>query len=248
MRIKIILTILFVSSIVWCKGQNFQVFRLSPNTEILNSSDFRLLKIDSTNLCGVYNFGDSESEVDVIIQSNSGSYVVQICGHSFIAQNSELTIVPTFRTYNSVIIDSFKIQFGKYSANITDYFGDDYDNNRALLINGILGESILYASDTAEVGFNYATVEEMFEGYPYPQIFYNSLDANYLDSLSLDSLILMKNSIYARYGYIFKKNLEMIEYFKNKSWYTPAYDKVDQWFTLIEKRNLKIILKCIKNK
>lgn len=58
--------------------------------------------------------------------------------------------------------------------------------------------------------------------------------------LTVGELRLLRNTVYARYGYIFK-NDELVEYFTNFSWYTPAYSNVDDKLTDIDKQNLDLI-------
>ena len=58
--------------------------------------------------------------------------------------------------------------------------------------------------------------------------------------LTVTELRLLRNTVYARYGYIFK-NDELAEYFKNFSWYTPTYSNVDDKLTDIDKQNLDLI-------
>lgn len=58
--------------------------------------------------------------------------------------------------------------------------------------------------------------------------------------LTVTELRLLRNTVYARYGYIFK-NDELAEYFKSFSWYSPRYSNVDDKLTDIDKQNLDLI-------
>lgn len=53
-------------------------------------------------------------------------------------------------------------------------------------------------------------------------------------------LKIMRNEIFARYGYIFKTN-DMRLYFESQSWYSPRYEDVTSFLTEIEKSNLELI-------
>ncbi|MBN8590032.1 MAG: YARHG domain-containing protein [Rhodothermia bacterium] len=53
-------------------------------------------------------------------------------------------------------------------------------------------------------------------------------------------LKIMRNEIYARYGYIFK-TADMKAYFESQSWYTPRYNDVTSFLTETEKRNIELI-------
>lgn len=64
-----------------------------------------------------------------------------------------------------------------------------------------------------------------------------------LRKYTLEELRIMRNEIFARYGYVFKKNGEMDIYFKQQEWYQAHQRKVAPFFTNIEKKNLKNIRK-----
>ena len=53
-------------------------------------------------------------------------------------------------------------------------------------------------------------------------------------------LKLIKNEIFARYGYIFK-TAEMKAYFESQPWYQPKHDDVTTFLSEIEKTNIKLI-------
>jgi hypothetical protein len=53
-------------------------------------------------------------------------------------------------------------------------------------------------------------------------------------------LRIMRNEIYAKYGYIFKSE-DLSKYFNKKSWYEPRFNDVSDQLTPIEKENVTII-------
>lgn len=59
--------------------------------------------------------------------------------------------------------------------------------------------------------------------------------------LSIHDLDVMRNEIYAEYGYRFKGE-EWREYFAQFDWYQPKYDNVDERLTELEKENIQTIL------
>ena len=67
------------------------------------------------------------------------------------------------------------------------------------------------------------------------------LDEDDLYNFPENGLKIMRNEIFARYGYIFKEGGEMKDYFKDQRWYTPKYKNVDSKITKLEKFNIKII-------
>jgi len=64
--------------------------------------------------------------------------------------------------------------------------------------------------------------------------------------LSKDELKILRNSIYAWYGYEFKEPY-LNEYFKEKCWYWPNKN-ADILFNTIEKQNIESIIKIEKEK
>jgi len=67
-----------------------------------------------------------------------------------------------------------------------------------------------------------------------------SLTASDIENMNKYDLKIMRNEIYARYGYIFKSS-DMKAYFESQIWYTPKYDDVTSLLTEIEKRNVELI-------
>lgn len=59
--------------------------------------------------------------------------------------------------------------------------------------------------------------------------------------LSKSDLRIMRNEIFARHGYIFRTNPDMVTHFNNQSWYSPQYSNVDNMLTEIEKHNISFI-------
>lgn len=74
----------------------------------------------------------------------------------------------------------------------------------------------------------------------YPQASDRLLTSDDVNNLSGWDLKIMRNEIFARHGYIFKKE-EMQNYFQYEKWYTPRYDNVDDMITDVEKKNIELI-------
>ena len=67
-----------------------------------------------------------------------------------------------------------------------------------------------------------------------------------LDHLDVEDLDIMRNEIFAEYGYVFKTE-KWQNYFSAKPWYLPMRDSVDHLLTETDKANIALILK-IKEK
>lgn len=66
------------------------------------------------------------------------------------------------------------------------------------------------------------------------------LDYDDISGLSRSELRIVRNWIFARYGYAFKSP-ELQRYFRRKSWYTPMYSDVSSHLTRIERQNVMFI-------
>ena len=92
-------------------------------------------------------------------------------------------------------------------------------------------------------------IQPMFK-YVNPKRRYHQASSDFLreDDLkefSMEELSVMRNEIFAGYGYIFKSD-KWKEYFSKQEWYTPRYENVNSWLTIIEKHNIDLILRLEK--
>ena len=67
------------------------------------------------------------------------------------------------------------------------------------------------------------------------------LNHDELNQMNSRDLKLMRNEIFARYGYTFKKGGEMDIYFSKQEWYRAQHKKVEQFLTEIEFYNIQLI-------
>jgi len=79
----------------------------------------------------------------------------------------------------------------------------------------------------------------MRENFDYDKDKWNLAFSKHLDIEDLD---IMRNEIFAEYGYIFKSK-KWKNYFSNKPWYKPKFENVDDFLTEIDKANIDLILK-----
>lgn len=73
------------------------------------------------------------------------------------------------------------------------------------------------------------------------------LKEDYLWGKSPSELRIMRNEIFARYGYKFN-SADLKEYFSSQKWYIPKYDNVNNYLTEIDKQNIDLIANFEKNK
>lgn len=93
-----------------------------------------------------------------------------------------------------------------------------------------------------ELGWRSASIKDMYSG-KFAIASTQELDPSELQRMSSKDLKIMRNEIFARYGYRFKKDGEMDQYFSKQSWYRPQHSNVSNFLTDLEKRNIQLIKK-----
>tara|TARA_R110001592_G_scaffold237306_14_gene496528 strand:+ start:84410 stop:85120 length:711 start_codon:yes stop_codon:yes gene_type:complete len=185
---------------------------------------------------GFYVFGNGETESDLKIIVTEDLIVAQIMNGYWESGTDEWKW--NYRNLSNVKIDSQgNFSSNKYSGKFITY-KDDKFIVKGLKINKHWSPSTEIES---EIGSRIETPFEMHQGkYTFTSL--RILEKKELKKFDLKELIIIKNEIYARYGYNFKKNSELEKYFQNQNWYNPQYDNVDDFLTEIEKINIKEIL------
>jgi len=79
------------------------------------------------------------------------------------------------------------------------------------------------------------------KGRLYPQSSLRIIDIDELKKMKKESLDIMRNEIFADYGYVFKTE-KWKTYFESKKWYNPRYREVDSKLSVVEKINIERIL------
>lgn len=74
----------------------------------------------------------------------------------------------------------------------------------------------------------------------YPEASERKLTYDDVSHLNKFQLKIMRNEIFARYGYIFKTQ-EMKSHFSSQNWYQPLYNDVNNRLTRLEKENAEYI-------
>jgi hypothetical protein len=75
----------------------------------------------------------------------------------------------------------------------------------------------------------------------YPETYLKRLDEQDLANKTKQDLKIMRNEIYARYGYKFEPNGSMDTYFRSQLWYQPRNIDANNCLTAIEKENVSLI-------
>jgi hypothetical protein len=121
----------------------------------------------------------------------------------------------------------------------TKYFSHNSDDKEEILFS----PCFFYLINSS--GFESISLSKPSKGRLFPQASSEVIDLQMLTKMSIDDLYLMRNEIYADYGYIFPTN-KWERYFQKQKWYTPRYKEVSKMMTIIEKINLDNISKLLK--
>ena len=136
----------------------------------------------------------------------------------------------TLHTNGTLSSKNFEVKFGSFL----------HEEGMAVCINGdtTFGEII---KKTPTLAWQYQNnLEGILDGM-FSQASVAPLTESKLREYSSEELRLMRNEIFARYGYMFKWNGEMYKHFKEQTWYSPRHSNVNSFLTTIEKINIKAI-------
>jgi hypothetical protein len=184
---------------------------------------------------GVYRFGDSESESDLLLIFSAGKVIGQIKSGSWSADGKAWIL--NYENLKDVKIDGNKFTSDKASGEFVIYNNGDENLKGLKIINPWSG---VPEDGEWEIGLRKQDALDYLDG-KFPQASFRLLASDELTRLSKSDLKLMRNEIFARYGMKFKTGGEMDSYFKKQSWYIAQHENVDKFLTDLELKNIQII-------
>lgn len=182
----------------------------------------------------VYHFGDSEWESKLILISGLDKWYAQIESGSWSGNGNDLTWVYSYENLTNVRVIGNKFFSDKTNGEFVYYDGKEGR------IKGLKVYESWSGEDRFEIGHQLNSIQSIYSG-KFPQASLRLLSAEELQMMSKNDLKIMRNEIFARYGYKFKAGGEMDSYFQQQDWYKKQHDIVNDFLTHLEKENIKLI-------
>lgn len=231
---KITIFLLFLSNFTFAQywgGQYLNELDIA-SWEAQNTIDYQ----------GVYHFGESESESTLKIFFVE-DYIVGQITYSYWDVNSHFWKIQHINLSNIIIdttgelkSDQYSGEFIKLKVNSDEYIkGLRIDNPWTSWVE----KSKFEVGDKIEID-----IESLYSG-KYPEASFKIITAEELEKMNNYDLKIMKNEIFARYGYVFNKGGKMYNYFNKQNWYTATHNDVSSFLTEIELYNINLIKKYL---
>ena len=194
-----------------------------------------------------YHFSNSETESTLVLILDHDSCYAQIQSGYWGKTDGKDDWILNFETIKNVNIKGNKFYSDKTNGEFV-IFNVDNKQFKGLMVYKPWSSWVFYANRMGyELGLRSGPVESHFSGL-FPYASWRQLSEEELEKLTRSDLHIMRNEIYARYGYIFRPQGDMDLYFKKQSWYRGQKAHVDDYLTGLEKKNIELIQITEKNK
>jgi hypothetical protein len=184
----------------------------------------------------IYNFGYGESASSLILIVTRDTCYGQVIS---IKTTGNKINIRNYENLKKVRIDGNKFYSGKTNGEFVRY-----RMKKGLVINNSWSPATKRGK--RELGVLSSSLKKHYKG-KYSYASWRYLKPEELIDMSIPNLRIMRNEIYARYGFIFKANGDLDNYFRKQSWYKAVYNDVSDYLTGLEKQNIEVI-KMVENK
>jgi len=233
---KVLIMLLFISNLTFAQYWG---------AEEINKFDLSLwIPKFELEYQGIYHFGESESESDFILFF-SGDCIVGQIKNGYWEENTGIW-KSNYKTLTNIKIDKQgKFTSDQHTGQFIRYKTENGDFIKGLRIDNP------WTSWIADSKFEIGTITKIeFENIFYGKFIkasFRKLENSELTKMNSENLKIMRNEIFARYGFTFKKGGEMDKYFRSQNWYRPEHKEVNNFLTEIENYNIELIRKIEKN-
>ncbi|WP_321369090.1 YARHG domain-containing protein [uncultured Draconibacterium sp.] len=192
---------------------------------------------------GFYKFGESESESDLKLFFVDTVIVGQVM-QGYWEEGTGIWKW-TYKTLTNIEIDkkgNFKSD--QHTGQFVTYT-DSTGTYKGLKINNPWTEWL--EDGRYEIGIRLKVLARLYQG-DFPQVSTRHLTEDELSELDLETLQIMRNEVFARYGYSFKEGGKLEQYFNKQNWYRPQHADVTDFLTQVELDNIELIKKIESKK
>lgn len=183
----------------------------------------------------VYHFGDSEMESDFVLLFSLDNCYGQI--KSAIWNADENSWIWTYENLTNVRVEKNRFYSDQTNGEFVIYENGQEKIEGLKIYNSWSG---LTENGEYEIGTRSYPIAGYYNG-EFPQASNRFLSRDELIRMTKRDLKIMRNEIFARYGYKFRVGGEMDSYFKNQDWYLGQHDNVNDFLTDLEKENIQRI-------
>lgn len=187
---------------------------------------------------GVYHFGESEGEVEMLVIAYDSGMVVQVFSNDWGKVDNYKG--DTWRK-KAEVFRAPKLTGNKFVSGNNAVHFVTYGKEKGILWGAGRDKPV---TDTMEYGARTDTDLTKFWFFrkgDYPELSCKIQSSDYFKDRTKEQLQVMRNEIYARYGQRFIKTGAMYGWFSTKKWYMPFRDNVQDCLTAIELRNIETI-------
>ncbi len=188
----------------------------------------------------VYHFGESEWESSLMLTYTGGQWYGQI-GSGEWSDEGDVRWIWKYENLNNIKITGNKFYSDKTNGEFVTYM------NGKEVVKGLKVYQSWSGGENIEIGYQSHPLFKNFSG-KFPKASYQLLSKTDLTKLTKRELKIMRNEIYARYGYRFREGGEMAAYFEKQEWYKKEYQNVDHFITDLEKLNIALIQEAERKK
>ena len=153
-----------------------------------------------SDYAGSYHFGESEGESSLYLICSEGFWVGQIQSGAF--SEDGRSWISTYENLKNIVISTEgNFKSDTYSGSFVGYTNEDGSIENGLKIYDSWSG---HEKGAYEIGIRTMTsFDDLYDG-DYKEASYKILSSENLQALSKEKLQLMRNEIFARYGYIFQ--------------------------------------------
>jgi hypothetical protein len=245
MRNFISVLLLLLAHAAWSQSPKY-IYETEEGQQI-NEKNVKLWPVKSLQeYVGCYHFGLSEAEWTLVVLKVDSHLIFQAFSGGWGADEKGNQLwISHIETFDAVALNGTRFRAGYLQGFFALYVESGKQPEQGIVLTN-QDVSRTAPGDSAEYGGkSKMALNEFFSG-KYPQLSYKVMDDTWLSLKSKEELQIMRNEIYARYGFRFVKGGKMDVYFRKQHWYSPQKDNVNDLLNEIERRNIEKILRLEK--